>query len=86
MMRAAFKPTPAKRRLVGGSPTFHIGQVNGWPAVLAVLEDRIVGAAAFEISDGKVAAMHGFAATERLARLTEMWRQHEPDAPAIGQW
>jgi RNA polymerase sigma-70 factor (ECF subfamily) len=54
--------------------------------VLAVLGDRIVGAMAFEISDGKVAAMYGFAAAERLARLTGMWRQHEPDAPAIGQW
>ncbi|MEV2235339.1 sigma-70 family RNA polymerase sigma factor [Streptomyces phaeochromogenes] len=86
MMRTAFKPTPAKRRLAGGSPTFHIGQVNGWPAVLAVIEDRIVGAAAFEISDGKVASLHGFAAAERLARLTGMWRQHEPDTLAIGQW
>ncbi|MFJ2832106.1 sigma-70 family RNA polymerase sigma factor [Streptomyces sp. NPDC087263] len=86
VMRTAFKPTPAKRRLAGGSPAFHIGQVNGWPAVLAVLEDRIVGAAAFEICDGKVAALYGFAAAERLARLSGMWRQHEPDAQAIGQW
>ncbi|CAM5711609.1 hypothetical protein SALBM311S_01125 [Streptomyces alboniger] len=86
MMRTAFKPTPAKRRLAGGSPTFHIGRVNGWPAVLVVLENRIMGAAAFEISDGKVAALHGFAAAKRLARLTAMWQQHEPDAPVIGQW
>lgn len=86
MMRTAFKPTPAKRRLAGGSPTFHIGRVNGLPAVLVVLVDRIVGAGAFEISDGKVAALHAFAAPERLARLTRMWRQHEPDGPAIGQW
>ncbi|MGW7087464.1 sigma-70 family RNA polymerase sigma factor [Streptomyces sp. NPDC054871] len=86
MMRTAFKPTPAKRRLAGGSPTIHIGRLNGCPAVLAVLENRIVGAVAFEISDGKVAAVHGFAATERLARLTKMWHQHEPNAPAIAQW
>ncbi len=86
MMRTAFRPTPAKRRLVGGSPTFHIGQLNGWPAVLVVLDNRIVGAGAFEISDGKVAGLHGFAAPERLVRLTGMWRQHEPDAPAVGRW
>lgn len=86
MMRTAFKPSSAKRRLADGSPSFHLAQVNGWPAVLAVLENRIVGTAAFEISDGKVAAVHGFAAAERLARLTRTWRQHEPDAPVIGQW
>ncbi|GAA2622592.1 hypothetical protein [Streptomyces vastus] len=33
-----------------------------------------------------VAALHGFGAAERLARLTGMWRRHAPDAPAIGQW
>lgn len=81
VMRTVFKPTSAKQRLAGGSPTFHIGQVNGWPAMLVVLEDRIVGAAAFEISDGKVAALHGFGAPDRLVRLTAMWRRQEPDAP-----
>ncbi|MGW7275787.1 sigma-70 family RNA polymerase sigma factor [Streptomyces sp. NPDC054864] len=86
LMRTAFKPTPAKRRLVGGSPTIHVGRVNGWPAVLAVLEGRVVGAVAFQVSDGKVAALHGFAAAERLARLTTMWPRHAPDAPAIDQW
>ncbi len=86
VMRSAFRPTPAKRRLAGGSPAIHLGQVNGWPAVLVVLGDRIVGATAFEISDGKVAALHGFAATQRLARLTGMWRQHEADPAAVGQW
>jgi len=86
MMRTAFRPTPAKRRLAGGSPTIHLGRVNGWPAVLAVLDDRVIGAVACEISDGKVAAMHGFAAAERLTRLTGTWRRHRPDAPVVARW
>ncbi|WP_443062359.1 hypothetical protein [Streptomyces sp. NBC_00457] len=53
MMRSAFRPTPAKRRLAGGSPAIRLGQVNGRPAVLVVPGGRIVGATAFEISDGK---------------------------------
>ncbi|WP_405687674.1 sigma-70 family RNA polymerase sigma factor [Streptomyces sp. NBC_00057] len=85
-VRAGFKSTPAKRRLVGGSPAIHIALVNGSPAVLAVVDDRVVGAVAFEVSDGKVASLRGIAAADRLARLNEAWRQHEPDAPVINAW
>lgn len=85
-VRAGFKPTPAKRRLAGGSPAMHIALVNGSPAVLAVVDDRVVGAVAFEVTDGKVASLRGIAAADRLARLNEGWRQHEPDAPAINGW
>ncbi|MEV6736642.1 sigma-70 family RNA polymerase sigma factor [Streptomyces sp. NPDC051104] len=85
-VRAGFKPTPAKRRLAGGSPAMHIALVNGSPAVLAVVDDRVVGAVAFEVSDGKVASLHGIAAADRLARLNEAWRQHEPDAPVLDAW
>ncbi|WP_406463436.1 sigma-70 family RNA polymerase sigma factor [Streptomyces sp. NBC_01622] len=85
-VRAGFKPTPAKLRLAGGSPAMHIGLVNGSPAVLAVVDDRVVGAVAFEVTDGKIASLRGIAAADRLARLNEVWRQHEPDAPFISAW
>ncbi|MFJ9831517.1 sigma-70 family RNA polymerase sigma factor [Streptomyces sp. NPDC101169] len=85
-VRAGFKPTPAKRRLAGGSPAFYIALVNGSPAVLAVVDDRVVGTVAFEVADGKVASLHGIAAADRLARLNETWRHHEPDAPVITAW
>jgi hypothetical protein len=41
---------------------------------------------AFEVSDGKVASLRGIAAADRLARLNDAWRQHEPDAPVINAW
>ena len=85
-VRAGFKPTAAKRRLAGGSPAFHIALVNGSPAVLAVIEDRVVGAVAFEVSDGKVASLRGIAAADRLTRLNGAWRQHEPHVPVIHAW
>ncbi|MFD9326007.1 sigma-70 family RNA polymerase sigma factor [Streptomyces sp. NPDC060065] len=85
-VRAGFKPTPAKRRLAGGSPAMHIALVNGSPAVLAVVDDRVVGIVAFEVSDGKVASLRGIAAADRLARLNEIWRQREPDEPVIDAW
>ncbi|MFF9485341.1 sigma-70 family RNA polymerase sigma factor [Streptomyces sp. NPDC014676] len=85
-VRAGFRPTPAKRRLAGGSPVFHIAPVNGSPALLAVVGDRVVGAVAFEVGDGKVAFLRGIAAPYRLARLDRAWRRHEPDAPVVTAW
>ncbi|WP_433917642.1 sigma-70 family RNA polymerase sigma factor [Streptomyces canus] len=85
-VRAGFKPTPAKLRLAGGSPAMHIALVNGSPAVLAVVDDRVVGAVAFEVSDGKVASLRGTGAADRLTRLNQAWRQREPDAPVTNAW
>ncbi|WP_173985767.1 sigma-70 family RNA polymerase sigma factor [Streptomyces sp. P3] len=84
--RAGFKPTPAKRRLVGGTPAVHYALVNGAPAILTVLGDQVVGSVTFDIAGGKIAIVRGIAAPTRLARLTEAWRQHEPDTPLIAQW
>lgn len=85
-VRAGFKPTPAKRRLAGGSPALHIALVNGSPAVVAVVEGRVVGVVAFEVGDGKVASLRGIGAAGRLARLNEAWRRHEPGAPVVSAW
>ncbi|WP_330327550.1 sigma-70 family RNA polymerase sigma factor [Streptomyces pseudovenezuelae] len=85
-VRAAFKATPAKRRLAGGTPAIHLAMVNGSPAAVAVIEDRVVGAVVFRLRDGKVASLHGIAAADRLARLNEAWGRHEPDAPVITAW
>ncbi|MEU8257594.1 sigma-70 family RNA polymerase sigma factor [Micromonospora inaquosa] len=84
--RAGFTPTPAKRRLAGGTPAIHYALVNGAPAILFVLGDQVVGAVTFDITNGKIATVRGIAAPTRLARLTEAWRQHEPDPPLITQW
>ncbi|MGP4114278.1 sigma-70 family RNA polymerase sigma factor [Streptomyces sp. 4N509B] len=86
-MRAGFRPTPAKRRLVGGSPSIHVESVNGSPAILAVLDDQVVGAVAFDVSDdGRVAALRGFGAA-RLDRLTAAWRRRGPTGPPIiAEW
>ena len=84
--RGLFKPTPAKRKLVGGSPSIHAGVVNGVPAMIAVFEDRVVGVVTLSVRDGRVAAVHGVAAPQRLGRITEEWRRGNHDAPAIATW
>ncbi|GAA4919175.1 sigma-70 family RNA polymerase sigma factor [Streptomyces coeruleoprunus] len=84
--RAGFKPTPAKRRLAGGTPAVHYALVNGAPAILFVVDGQVVGAVTFDVTDGRIATVRGIAAPARLVRLTEAWRRHEPDAPLIAQW
>ncbi|MEV5318678.1 sigma-70 family RNA polymerase sigma factor [Streptomyces sp. NPDC052687] len=84
--RAGFRPTPAKRRLAGGTPAVHYALVNGAPAVLFVLGDRVIGAVTFDLADGRIATVRGIAAPARLVRLSEAWRRHEPDTPLIAQW
>ncbi|MCG5216749.1 sigma-70 family RNA polymerase sigma factor [Streptosporangium sp. KLBMP 9127] len=86
VVRAGFKPTPAKRRFAGGTPAIHYALVNGAPAILFVVGDQVVGVVAFDITNGKIATVRGIAAPTRLARLAEAWRQHEPDTPLITQW
>ncbi|WP_314172512.1 sigma-70 family RNA polymerase sigma factor [Streptomyces winkii] len=84
--RAGFKPTPAKRRLAGGTPALHYALVNGAPAVLFVVGDQVVGAVTFDIAGGKIATVRGIAAAARLGRLAEAWRQRGPDTPLVARW
>ncbi|WAZ26228.1 sigma-70 family RNA polymerase sigma factor [Streptomyces cinnabarinus] len=84
--RGGFKPTPAKRRLAGGTAVIHYAVVNGTPAMLTVVGDRVVGSVTFDITGGKIATVRGIAAPARLVRLTEAWRRHEPDAPLVAEW
>ncbi|GAB3229284.1 sigma-70 family RNA polymerase sigma factor [Glycomyces halotolerans] len=86
VFRAGFKPTDAKRRRIGGSPTMYLAAVNGSPAMLAVLDDRVVGVVVFDVADGKISALRGFAHERRLGRITEAWRRRDFEAPLIAQW
>ncbi|WP_280477536.1 sigma-70 family RNA polymerase sigma factor [Nocardia asiatica] len=85
-VRAGFKPSPAKRRLAGGSPSFHAVVVNGCPAMIATVGDRVRAVVILELRDEKIAGMHGIAAPHRLGRLTERWQRQEHDVPLITAW
>ncbi|NEW48729.1 sigma-70 family RNA polymerase sigma factor [Nocardia cyriacigeorgica] len=85
-IRAGFRPSAAKRRLAGGSPSIHAVVVNGCPAVLFALEDRVLGVAILEIRDGKIAGMRSIAAPHRLGRLTVRWLGREHDAALVDSW
>ncbi|MGW0122684.1 sigma-70 family RNA polymerase sigma factor [Streptomyces sp. NPDC003327] len=83
--RAGFTPTPAKRRRLG-APALHHALVNGAPALLFVVDDQVVGAMTFDIAEGRIAAVRGIAAPDRILRLAAAWRRHVPDAPLTTLW
>lgn len=85
-IRAGFKPSEAKRRLAGGSPSIHAAVVNGCPAVLATLDDQVLGVVVLEVRDGKIAGTRGIANRERLQRLTLEWQRQDHGAPLIESW
>ncbi|GAA0936874.1 sigma-70 family RNA polymerase sigma factor [Actinocorallia libanotica] len=85
-LRGALKPSESKRRLVGGSPALHAGVVNGSPALIAVLDDRVVGLVVFQTREGRIATVHGMASPKRLGRLTAAWSARERTAPLVESW
>ncbi|MEU8895803.1 sigma-70 family RNA polymerase sigma factor [Nocardia sp. NPDC048505] len=85
-IRAGLTPSPAKHRLAGGTLSIHAAVVNGCPAVLFVLEDRVLGIAVLTVRDNRIAGFHAIAAPHRLRRLAAAWRRREHDAPLIESW
>ena len=86
VVRAGLKPSPAKRKLAGGSPSIHAAVVNGSPAMLVTLDSRVLGIAILEIRDDKIACLRSVAAPARLGRLTEEWQRREHDVALIESW
>ncbi|WP_407561116.1 sigma-70 family RNA polymerase sigma factor [Streptomyces sp. 184] len=81
--RTGFRPTPAKRRLAGGSPAVHYALLNGAPAILFVVGDDVTGAVTFDLAGGRIATVRGIAAPARLGRLSEAWRRYDPGHPPL---
>jgi len=86
MLRAGFKSSPAKRNRASGSPAIHFGMVNGTPAVIAALDNRVLGVMVMEMRDDRIAAVCGISSPSRLGRFTAEWCRHEHDDPFIELW
>jgi RNA polymerase sigma-70 factor (ECF subfamily) len=85
-IRAGFKPTPAKRELAGGPVTMHAAIVNGSPAALAVVDDRVAGVVILGLRGDRIADLVSMASAHRVARLTEQWRRGGHEDPVIETW
>ncbi|MFF9121691.1 RNA polymerase sigma factor SigJ [Streptomyces sp. NPDC014889] len=72
-MRGLFKPGKAKRALVGGSPEVYAATANGGPAVVAVLDGRVVGVMCLEVTAEGIAAFRNQVNPDKLERATRRW-------------
>jgi RNA polymerase sigma-70 factor (ECF subfamily) len=86
VLRAGFKPTAAKLKLAGGSPSIHAAVVNGSPAIVAVVDGRVLGVVVMEVRGDRIAGVCGIAAPVRLGRLAEHWQRSEHDDPVVESW
>ncbi|MFC8199050.1 RNA polymerase sigma-70 factor [Streptomyces sp. NPDC060006] len=72
-MRGLFKPSKAKRVLVGGSPDIHVTTANGGPAVVAVVDGTVVGVMCVEITAEGIAAFRNQVNPDKLERVNRLW-------------
>lgn len=80
-MRGLFKASPAKRALAGGSPEVYIGTANGGPAVVALVDGRVIGVICLEITAEGIAAFRSQVNPDKLERATRRWAAEDHGAP-----
>ncbi|MEU4834739.1 RNA polymerase sigma-70 factor [Streptosporangium sp. NPDC023615] len=72
-LRGLFKPGEAKRAIAGGSPELHAWTANGDPAVVAVMDGRVVGVLSLEVTAEGIAAIRNQVNPDKLERATARW-------------
>ncbi|MEV0570118.1 RNA polymerase sigma factor SigJ [Dactylosporangium sp. NPDC050588] len=72
-VRGLFAPGEAKRAAAGGAPGIYATTANGEPAVVAVVEGRVVGVMCLEVTAGGIAALRNQVNPDKLDRATERW-------------
>ncbi|QIB48937.1 sigma-70 family RNA polymerase sigma factor [Streptomyces aureoverticillatus] len=82
-MRGLFKPSKAKRAYVGGSPEVWVTTANGGPAVVAVVDGRVVGVMCLEITAEGIAAFRNQVNPDKLGRATERWASEDHGNPLL---
>ncbi|WP_327368772.1 RNA polymerase sigma factor SigJ [Streptomyces sp. NBC_01217] len=82
-MRGLFKPSKAKRVLVGGSPEVYATTANGDPAVVAVLDGRVIGVMCLEVTAEGIAAFRNQVNPDKLGRANRRWAATDHGEPLL---
>ncbi|MFC9503861.1 RNA polymerase sigma-70 factor [Streptomyces sp. NPDC057002] len=82
-MRGLFKPGKAKRDLVGGSPDVYATTANGDPALVVVLDGRVIGVMCLEISAEGIAGFRNQVNPDKLERATRRWAATDHGDPLL---
>ncbi|MGW0812459.1 RNA polymerase sigma factor SigJ [Streptomyces viridiviolaceus] len=82
-MRGLFTPGKAKRALVGGSPDVFATTANGDPAVVVVLDGRVIGVMCLEVTAEGIAAFRSQVNPDKLERATGRWAAADHGEPLL---
>ncbi|MEU3982391.1 RNA polymerase sigma-70 factor [Streptomyces sp. NPDC026672] len=82
-MRGLFRPSKAKRTLVGGSPGVWAATVNGAPALVAVLDGQVIGVMCPEVGADGIVAFRNQVNPDKLARATRLWATTDHGEPLV---
>jgi RNA polymerase sigma-70 factor (ECF subfamily) len=80
-LRGLFKPAEVKRAMVGGRPEIHITTANGDPAVVAVVDGRVVAVMCLEVTAEGIAACRNQVNPDKLARASAQWAAGDHGEP-----
>ena len=78
-----FQPGRAKRAIVGGTPAVYAWIANGDPALVAVLDGRVVGVMCLEVTAAGIAAVRNQVNPDKLERATAQWASAAHGEPLI---
>ncbi|TCB98312.1 RNA polymerase sigma-70 factor [Micromonospora zingiberis] len=85
-LRGLLKPNNLKRVTLGGSAALYAEIVNGGPALVIVVGDRVVGVLCLEVTAEGVAALRAQVNPDKLARATRQWSASAHPEPALDRW
>ncbi|MEV5016152.1 RNA polymerase sigma factor SigJ [Streptomyces sp. NPDC053780] len=80
-MRGLFKPGKAKRALAGGTVGIYADTANGDPAVVAVVDGRVIGVMCLEITPEGIAGFRNQVNPDKLERATRHWASTDHGEP-----
>ncbi|MEE1751574.1 RNA polymerase sigma factor SigJ [Streptomyces sp. SP18CS02] len=85
-LRGLFRPSAARRASVGGNPALHAAVVNGGPAVLVAVGERILGVICLEATPDGVGTIRLQVNPDKLERITRQWTAAGPHRPLAQMW
>jgi RNA polymerase sigma-70 factor (ECF subfamily) len=77
------RPAESKRAIVGGSPEVFAWIATGEPAVVAVVDGRIVAVMCLEVTAEGIAAFRTQANPDKLQRATDQWAAADHGKPLL---
>ena len=73
----------AKRALVGGSPEYYAATANGGPALVVVVDGRVIGVMCVEVAEDGLAAFRSQVNPDKLERATRVWQAADHGEPLV---